>query len=324
MGTALAPWHRAEHFSGALVLWCCLAAMRFSAAQDFEDMVEGRINLLWPIHFSSMPLSTPDKASLETPEFGAELSRIALDCFRRYRDTILPQELKIDKKYAAEFAESDHSRVNLAFLRWQKRVFCERTGVQADELSGRGESAPKLDGIDYSWRELYDNPIYKQLLTRFNQVARLYLKRTGYASGDDSLPSKLRIFTWVEVFDKGDAQKPWARTDGAYAMGRYFSQAKQNGLKFNFEDPRGINPPFGKTFSHAAFQGNLIMFPTWLSHFITPNMDNSSQVCFGFLVYPPDGDALDWEEDKTGSVEVPSGVAIPLSGYKAFPIDDRR
>lgn len=319
MGTTPALWlllpESRRGLSAGLVLCWGMAAMQLGAAQNGqEDMVQGVETLLWPIHFSSMPLSTPEKASLETPEFGAELAKIGMNCFRRYKDTILPKELELDKRFAAEFAVSDHSRVNFAFMRWQKRVFAERNGISPEDLTGRGDIVPKLKGIDYSWPEFYDNPLYKQLIKRFTQVAKLYLKRTGYTD-----PEKYRIFTWAEVFQEGDAQRPWARTDGAYVMGRYFAKAKKFALKFNFEDPRGVNPPFGKTYSHAAFQGNLVMFPTWVSHFITPNMFNSTQVCFGFLVYPQDGNqALDWEDDLTGKVEVQHNLYIPMKGQKAI------
>jgi hypothetical protein len=255
-----------------------------------------------------MPLSTPAASSLETPEFGKEFSQIALNGFKRYLETILPKELEVDKEFAAMFAEQDHSRVHLAFLRWQKRVFAEQTGARVDELTGRGHVAPKLPGVDYTWPELYEK--MPKLLFRLNQVSKLYMRRTGY----DNIPKKPRIFVWAEVYNKGDSQAPWARTDGAYMMGRYFAQAKAGALKFNFEDPRGINPPYGKTYSHGAFEGNLIVFPTWVSHFITPNMHNSSQVCYGFIVYPPDGNSLDYEDDKTGSLEVVRNMHVSKKG----------
>lgn len=272
-----------------------------------QGTVKGLVKLLWPIHFTSMPLSTPERSALESPDFGAQLSRIAVEAFEKYRASTLPRELEIDKTFAEEFANSDHSRVNLAFARWQRRAYGDRFGINVHGLTARGEYAPRLEGIDYKWPEFYDSPLYKTLVMRFEQVAKLYMKRTGTRD----IPKRLRIFPWVEVFLKGDAQRPWARTDSAYLMGRYFAQQEKGGLKFNFEDPRGINPPYGKTFSHAAFQGNLILFPTWLSHFITPNMLNQTSVCFAFLVYPPGGEApLDWEDDATGSLVVERPMQI--------------
>jgi|Transcript_56560 hypothetical protein len=296
----------------SFLLWCWGVTSAAQAAGGNPESVEGQMRMLWPIHFSSMPLSTPEKSSLESPKFGRDLTAIALEGFRRYVESVLPKELEVDKQFAQEFAESDHSRVNLAFLRWQKRVYAERMRVHPGTLTGRGDVTPRNPGIDYTWKEFYEDPIYNRLVHRLNQVSKLYLKRTGRAN----LPKKFRIFTWVEVYNFGDAQRPWARTDGAYLMGRYFAQARRGALKFNFEDPRGINPPFGKTYSHTAFEGNLIVFPTWVSHFITPNMQNSTQVCFGFLAYPPDGNSLDWEDDETGAVEVARILDIDKTGNK--------
>jgi len=278
-----------------------------------RPVVEGQVKLLWPIHFSSMPLSTPSKSSLEAPEFGAEIARIGLEGFKKYVASTLPRELEIDKYFAEEFANSDHSRINLAFMRWQRRAFASRFRVNVNALSARGDVSPSLEGVDYTWPELYDSKFYKTLIMRFEQVAKLYMKRTG----TKDIPKRLQIFPWVEVFEFGDSQRPWARTDSAYVMGRYFAKTQKGSLKFNFEDPRGINPPYGKTFSHGAFEGNLILFPTWLSHFITPNMLNTTAVCVAFLVYPPDMN-LDWEEDMTGSLVLERTLQFSEKGVEVI------
>ncbi|CAK0887325.1 unnamed protein product [Prorocentrum cordatum] len=201
---------------------------------------------------------------------------------QEYLKNVLPRELEIDPQMreeisptegtdprnpSQEFDRLDHgSRVNLAFLRWQKRVYADREGLDVESMSARGERAPRLPGINYTWPALYDSPDFKRLQTRIADLTRLYLKRTGYRSSD--IPRRFHQFVWVEVYEKGDALRPGARTDGAYLLGRYFASAKRGALKLNFEDPRGINPPYGKTFSHQVYEGNVVLFPTWTSHFI--------------------------------------------------------
>lgn len=278
---------------------------------DGKKSLEGKITLLWPVHFSSIPLSTASKSSLEAESFGAELAKIGLAGFKRYLEQTLPKEFELDEEFREIFREADHSRVNTGFLRWQKRVFADRAQVSTSTLTSRGELIPRLSGIDYTWPELYDNPTFKQLLSRIDQVSRLYLKRTGYTK--EQLPKRFRIFTWVESFGRGDAMRPYARTDGAYLMGRYWPAAGRGSLKMNFEDPRGINPPYGKTYSHAIYDGNLALFPSWQPHFITPNMLNMTAVCFTFLVYPAEGNVLDWRDDLTGSLEVNRSVRVNLA-----------
>ena len=83
------------------------------------------------------------------------------------------------------------------------------------------------------------------------------------------------------------------------------------------EDPRGINPPFGKTHTHNVeevwqcsnvwlgstvgnyvpgfgtfWKGSLTMFPSWASHFITPNMKSRTAVhCSASLFFGHDAKA---------------------------------
>lgn len=285
--------------------WAVLAISSWTAVAERavadEESVTAKLRLLWPIHFTAVALSSSDRLSLEPSDFGHVLAKMGLDGFRRYVNETLPKELELDKRMALEFRDADHSRVNKAFRRWQKRVYADKTRIRVQQLSGNGEYAPRLKGINYNWDEFYAHPAFTRLHGRIDQLTRLYLKRTGGAD----IPKKFRIFSWVEVFDEGDAQRPMSFTDGAFVMGKYFvSLPRAEALKLNFEDPRGINPPYGKTFSYQAYQGSIVLFPTWVSHFITPNMHKETVVCISFIVYPPDGNSQDWEDDRTGSLEV--------------------
>lgn len=285
-----------------LALALCLGpALAASGAGAAAAAAQGSMRLLWPIHFSSAPLSTPQGSALEPPELGQELTLIAKARYEAYLSETLPKELEADPDLAAEFGKADHSRVNLAFFRWQKRVFADAEEVPPEQLSARGELAPRLEGIDYTWPELHQSSAFQRLRMRITELSRLYMRRSGY----DTIPPTFRIFVWAELYSYGDALRPVAFTDGAYVMGRYFASVRKGSLKFNFEDPRGINPPYGKTFSHAAYEGNIVLFPAWTSQLITPNMHNYTAVCFAFLVYPPSDDRLDWADDKTGKMEVP-------------------
>lgn len=289
----------------AIASWTVVA--KRAAADGDSDVVKAKLRLLWPIHFTSVALSSSDRTSLEPANFGQVLAKMSLDRFRKYVNETLPKELELDTQLALEFREADHSRVNKAFRRWQRRVFAIKTGTRVGQSSGNGEHAPRLKGIEYIWDEFYNHPASARFNGRIDQLTRLYLRRMGASD----FPKKFRIFSWVEVFDEGDAQRPMSYTDGAFVMGRYFaSLPSQGSIKLNFEDPRGINPPYGKTFSYEAYEGSIVFFPTWVSHFITPNMNKGTVVCICFIVYPPDGNSIDWEDDRTGSLEVPSSFEV--------------
>lgn len=291
-----------------LLAFCSVCRVGFGAQPNTPTADGGKVTYLWPVHFSSVPLSKSkaQPQAFEPEEFGTELRNIGLARFNEYLTSVLPKELEIDKEANAEFQKADHSRINMGFFRWQKRVFADHEGVPVEQLSARGDLAPRLDGINYSWPELYENRAFRKLKTRITELAKLYNKRAGYKES----PSKFRIFSWVEVYNKGDALRPGARTDGAYLMGRYFADAKSDSLKMNFEDPRGINPPYGKTFSHPVYQGNMVIFPTWVSHFITPNMGDHTAVCFVFLVYPPGGNTLNWRHDSNADIRIERNLSV--------------
>lgn len=283
-----------RHFIAALVV----------ATADYTATVD----LLHPIHFSSVPLSNPGKASLEDNTFGKRLAEIGLEGYKNYMKSTLPQELEKDPRFKKKFMNQDHSRVNDAFRRWQKRAFADKIGADPLEFTGKGELAPRLDGIEYQWDKLYDNDDFRRLNARITQFAKLYMQRTGYKQ----IPRNFRIFVWVDVFNKGDAAVPFTATSGSFVSGRYWASAKSHALKQNFEDPRGINPPYGKTFSHVVYEGNLVMYPSWSSTFITPNMQNFTTVCFSFTVYPVNKtDLMHWKDDLTGALVIPRKVKLP-------------
>lgn len=269
------------------------------------------MTLLWPIHLSSVALSGPNASVLEGPEFGVELAQIGAAGFQRYLSTILPSELAADQELAAEFAQADHSRVNVAFERWQRRAFADSSGMALEELASWGQAARRLPGVNYSWPELHGSRVFQRLKARIAELSKLYLKRSGY----QDVPKTFQIYIWAEVYNRGDALRPGARTTGAYLTGRFWASAQKGTLKLNFEDPRGINPPYGKTYSHAVYEGNLVLFPVWVSHFITPNMQDYAAVCYSFLVYPPGGGTLAWQDDLSAQLT----VSKPLGQAAAKP-----
>eukprot|EP00439_Symbiodinium_sp_Y106_P014685 s3939_g2.t1 len=91
-------------------------------SQEAAQADKGVMKFLWPIHLSSVPLSTPDAEAFESPDFHKELAEIGLRGFQEYVNKTLPKELELDKPFSEAFMTADHSRVNLGFRRWQKRA----------------------------------------------------------------------------------------------------------------------------------------------------------------------------------------------------------
>eukprot|EP00927_Polykrikos_kofoidii_P031316 TRINITY_DN26957_c0_g1_i1.p1 TRINITY_DN26957_c0_g1~~TRINITY_DN26957_c0_g1_i1.p1 ORF type:complete len:337 (+),score=26.02 TRINITY_DN26957_c0_g1_i1:272-1282(+) len=308
---SLLQLQRMSHGKAAFVLAIIAATQSF--ANDVErkrtqdkkiaKSVPMHVSMLWPTPIIHVSLSSLQERSLESPDFGDALRDLGLQGFDKYERSILPKELSIDRNFAAAFADADHSRINTAFGRWQARAYSNHFGLPIKRFSVQGQIPPELDGVPYGWPELYNNPRFRRLLLRVKQLSKVYLNRTGW---DTTVTDQtFFIIPWVEVFRHGDAYRPQARSDGAYIFSRYFASVKTNSLKFNTEDTRGINPPFGKTHSMPVESGEIVMLPPWTSTLITPNMINETSVCYCFMIYPESG-KLPVEDDLTASVKFQS------------------
>lgn len=255
---------------------------------------------LWPVTVSSFPLSQRGVASLAPPKLHEDLAAVALAQYHKYVKEILPTELKMDRGVAAEFREGDQYRTNLAFARWQKRVFMNFFRVDESDLTSTGERAPQITGVPYTWPELLKSAAYASLKGKLLEISRLYMETVGYKKRD--IPRNFRIWIWAEVVEPSGGMPPISLTDGGFLAGRYIVQAPAGGSKVIFQDARGINPPYGQAHAIIPSEGEVIAHPIWAPHFLTPNTGNKSLVTFCFKVYPEDGNSLDWEDDKTGDV----------------------
>ncbi|OLQ15538.1 hypothetical protein AK812_SmicGene258 [Symbiodinium microadriaticum] len=231
---------------------------------------------------------------------------------REYVNKTLPKELELDKPFAEVFAMRNKKLFPANFDEESQGLGILDAGNDADFLLSNTKA--HWPEVNYAWPELgriklkstlydcnilrerrrgfvaqgasdlsiprrYENARFQRLRARIQEIARLYLKRSGWEK--DELPqrflghglgltgllvpadaARFKIFIWVE------ALRPSAHTDGGYAMGRYWVQAKQlvrmkNAMKFNFEDV-------------LVAQG------------------------YAFSVYPERGNNLDFEDDETG------------------------
>ncbi|CAK0812606.1 unnamed protein product [Prorocentrum cordatum] len=116
----------------------------------------------------------------------------------------------------------------------------------------------------------------------------------------DRAPTRFRTMPWVEVFRPGDFQWPHVRT-GASVHGVFFARHAENSSELIFDDVRGDSPPFGYRYAHTPQQGELVLFPAWAPHKVTPNQGSTNNVYYRFLLWPPRGATdFDWEDDPTG------------------------
>merc|ERR1740116_657147 len=98
-------------------------------------------------------------------------------------------------------------------------------------------------------------------------MSRRYLIRSGLAK-DKAKELKTSIFNWAAVHGPGEFHGPHTHV-GEYHVAVFYAQAGSAAGKLRFGDPRGHSPPFGRSFLHTPRSGDLVLFPSWLSHMAT-------------------------------------------------------
>lgn len=304
------------------------------------------VSYIWPLALWTVPLAEMvdggEKAKDKFPDgFAQSLAVIGEKGYRRYARKVLPMELKADPKFKAEFESRDGSRVNWAFLRWQKRVFSQQARIPVEEIGWDGKPVPRYKGIPYQWKELYESAEYKTLKKR---VARLTSSYLNSLSGNQH-NENWRVFIWVDAYGPGESEWPHVLT-GAAAAGKFFARYAApakitseagEGDEFEIttvgaqqlviEDPRGHSAPYGRKHKVTPEVGDLMLWPAWTSHYMSPNGGNATNIYFNFLCWPEGGPHdFDWEDDVTGDYtfkkkstikrgQQPQGAQLPGGGY---------
>jgi len=254
------------------------------------------VQYVWPTVVWNVPLLSGGAGDAN---LSARLADVAERAFDQYVSSVLPRELEADPAFAKEFREADGSRVNLAFLRWQKRVFAKAARVPVEEIDWDGKPVPKIQGISYEWPELYNSQEFRVFMRKVQTMASSFLNSLS----EDKDKHKFRAFAWAEVYRPGDFQRPHMHT-GAAVAGMFFARyapGPSDGQTLVFEDMRGLNPPFGRTHEIQPAEGELVLWPAWASHFLSPHPGNTTNVFLSVLLWPSGGaEDFDWEDDVTG------------------------
>eukprot|EP00929_Paragymnodinium_shiwhaense_P058457 TRINITY_DN29271_c0_g2_i2.p1 TRINITY_DN29271_c0_g2~~TRINITY_DN29271_c0_g2_i2.p1 ORF type:complete len:205 (+),score=2.96 TRINITY_DN29271_c0_g2_i2:734-1348(+) len=120
---------------------------------------------------------------------------------------------------------------------------------------------------DTTWPELGKLPEYKRLRDIVSTLARRYLVRAGvHQARAANLTHSL--FNWAAVHRIGEFHGPHTHV-GEYVVAVFYARNQAGGGRFRLGDPRGQNPPFGRHDFITPRSGELVIFPSWLSHMAT-------------------------------------------------------
>mmetsp|Transcript_56641 Transcript_56641/g.130171 ORF Transcript_56641/g.130171 Transcript_56641/m.130171 type:complete len:328 (-) Transcript_56641:100-1083(-) len=265
--------------------------------------IESTVQYIHPVVTQKFNLASRDGRGLEPAFLARKLSDVAMIQYEDYLQKALPVELEKDPKFRAWYDKEDAGRDNHGFTLWQKRAFALKNSLPVNELDmGMGGPFPGYHKeVSYNFDALYNLPEYKTLVSRIEKFTRQYLRHVYPKKAE--IPKDYRTFVWAEVFRQNDAKRPHVHP-GAVVAGTFLAALGTNAKStLYFDDVRGVNAPFGRTHEGDLKEGDIILYPSWVSHFITPNLDPTYRVEYSFAVYTYDGPGeFDPEDDSTAEM----------------------
>lgn len=281
----------------------------FIKPMSTDKVPHSDVHVLWSSYVEVISL-TEDGGGWEPPTFHKRLAQEAVRGWKRFRDDIGPN-LQKGHPLRQFLSQSHAGALNDGFFHWQKRLF-EAEGNFEKSLANDNDSPPTPPpDANSSWPEMNALPEYVKLRKIVEKLSRRYLQRSGM-SAKTAAGLNYSLFNWAAIHGPGEFHGPHTHV-GEYHVAVFYAQAGPAAGKLRFGDPRGHSPPFGRTFFHTPRSGDLVFFPSWLSHMATvtaPSTDiinkeeEPYRVVFSFNVGPVAGPLPChlWWSDPTGDM----------------------
>jgi len=286
------------------------------------------VHAMWSTHIEVVSMEDT-YGGWEPPSFAKKLADEVITGWKRFRDKIgpgLPQG-----HHLRNFLTQSHAgALNDGFFHFQKRLFeAEGDFDKAMDMSAELPAAPPPEA-NSSWPQMNALPEYKKLRKMVEMLSRRYLTRSGM---HPTMAANLNysLFNWAAVNGPGEFHGPHTHV-GEYHVGVFYAQAGPSAGKLRFGDPRGHSPPFGKTFFYTPKAGDLVIFPSWLSHMATVTSpmakttkdgkkieDDPMRVIFSFNIGPIQGPLPChlWWSDPTSDMRFKRRSKIDIQAIQA-------
>eukprot|EP00929_Paragymnodinium_shiwhaense_P070221 TRINITY_DN35557_c0_g1_i1.p1 TRINITY_DN35557_c0_g1~~TRINITY_DN35557_c0_g1_i1.p1 ORF type:complete len:362 (-),score=47.41 TRINITY_DN35557_c0_g1_i1:136-1221(-) len=288
-----------------------------------KDGAYSQVHLMWATHVEVVR-TTSDNGGWEKPTLHSILADEAIRAWKDFSQNILPSLPQNHDVIRRLDDPNDPSDLREAFLRWQ--VCLQKAMGNVEEATASKESCSKRRvkddaadiGSNWSWPELAAIPEYARLRLVVDKLSRRYMERSGMAK-EDAWSLKTSTVSFASVQKPGD-QGTTSSLPGHHHIALFFAKVGQQSSRLRLGDPRGHSYPFGREFVHIAKAGDLIIFPSWMSHLqsTTPfsekgvGMDDAETVVFTFHIAPQSGSirSEDWWTDPSGQMRFSRAAAI--------------
>jgi len=282
----------------------------FLQPESTDPGPHSNVHMLWPTHVEVIPI-TEDIGGWEPASFHERIADEAISGWKRFRDEIGPS-LPHGHPLRNQMYQSHAGALNDGFFHWQKRLFeAEGNFEKSLQRDDGGPPTPPPDAPS-SWPEMNALPEYNKLRRLVEKLSRRYLMRSGMTE-QMAYGLNYSLFNWCAVHAPGEFHGPHTHV-GEYHVGVFYAKAGPTAGKFRLGDPRGHSPPYGKTHIHTPRSGDLVFFPSWLSHMAT--------------VSAPTSDILNKEKDEHRVVISfnigPVSGPLPCHLWWSDPVSDMR
>ena len=122
------------------------------------------------------------------------------------------------------------------------------------------------------WSVLEESPFAKRLKSTIWERASVYMSRLGRGSLNAS-----ELFLWATACESCISHLPHVHEDSLIS-GTYYVNVPKGSGSLMFQDPRGAITPFGGKHEHVPESGQIIMFPPWLQHGVSPSCLESNEI----------------------------------------------
>jgi len=271
------------------------------------------VSVLWATHLEVVSI-TEDIGGWEPASFHKKLAAEAIRGWKNFRDVIAPG-LPGNHRLRHQLDQKHAGALNDGFFHFQKTLFELRGDIQAslDDEDPHHDTPPP--DANTSWPEMDALPEYQKLRKIVKRLSRRYLIRSGMTP-ESVHALNYSIFNWAAIHSPGEFHGPHTHV-GEYHVGVFYAQTGPGAGKLRFGDPRGHSPPFGRYHYHDPKPGQLILFPSWLSHMATVTAASSDimredsykdepyRVVFSFNIGPIEGPipCHYWHSDPTGDMQ---------------------
>lgn len=136
---------------------------------------------------------------------------------------------------------------------------------------------------------LWQEKIFEPLLEKFGGVVNFLLEKL--TDTDRNKPEAVIRAMWANVNPKGGYNFTHVHP-GSWMSGVYYVDVPNNDSPLSFEDPRPARMmDFQRSaiikdeyYMHQPEMGQLVLFPSWLPHFVNPNTSDQLRISMSFNV----------------------------------------